>query len=299
MSLAVILYDSGNADAPDDPFGHNCLELHWSGAARLWNRQRFRPVGCWETTFEPALFEEVAAALSEAGAWTGLIPPSATRRLRTSTRVGQTTSVILPWHGVDKLPGYGRAFSLLDRAVTLARQAPCASPEAASAWRLARRWDEDRLVTSIDAASVTVTRAGRWSTRFDGRATRIELRRCGELLLILTWADDTRLRALDAEGKLRWEIQLDGRGRPADVFLLSGGMMVVASFDGELPEARLYDFQSGACLDRQGREGWAGEWIFHPSFAAQHEPRPLGGWVFQLGAGARLTLSPGWGQPGD
>jgi hypothetical protein len=112
-----IRYDTGNPNAPDDPFGRRLLILERSGAARLgnWSRGGNR---AWVGQIEPAAFDAVIAHL-EAGGFPGWepppIPPSAAFTLTVDADQRRRYSVTDSIYSQNK--SYRNALAWLDAVV--------------------------------------------------------------------------------------------------------------------------------------------------------------------------------------
>ncbi|GIJ56574.1 hypothetical protein [Virgisporangium aurantiacum] len=113
-----IEYGSGNDQDPGDPFGRTVLTLDSLGVARLDNDHVGRH-RTWTGVVDPAMLARLTTALREAGYPAApRLPVPAGSSLRSLSVSGELAGrVLLPWHGVSGLPGYGEAFAVLDSVV--------------------------------------------------------------------------------------------------------------------------------------------------------------------------------------
>jgi hypothetical protein len=111
-------YDSGNENAPGDPFGRTVLTIDGLGVARLDNTHVGRH-RTWHALVDPAVLTRLTGDLRTAGfPEAPLLPIPPGSSLRHLTVSGEMSGrMMLPWHGVERLPGYGAAFAALDSLI--------------------------------------------------------------------------------------------------------------------------------------------------------------------------------------
>jgi hypothetical protein len=115
----VLAYGSGSEFDPGDPFGLCVLTLTGDGRATLENRRRSQ-VRRWHGTVADQVLPRVLAALDTAGF--PHVPrhhprPGPTRTLVVESAAGTASAPPMDHYLALTWPGYGTAFSLLDRVV--------------------------------------------------------------------------------------------------------------------------------------------------------------------------------------